>query len=120
MARPLGQLDAAQREADMRLGEAIAQAERAAGRGPEEAYIVYAATSVPFQHRHELPSDVPQSLADSWMCASAARFGAPFETWWPDDQDGFYRTRDTAQCKADPGPYPEPWEDSDWDPGADR
>jgi hypothetical protein len=114
---PWEELDAGQKEVDMRIGEAIAAAERTA-RGPAETNIVYAATAVLFHHRHELPNDVLRSLADIWMCASAARFGQPFETWWWDDKDPVYRTHHTAECEAQSGLYPEPWGGDDWDPEA--
>lgn len=114
---PWEELDESQREVDMRIGDAIAQAEQAA-RGLAERNVVYAACAVLFRCRHELPSDILRSLADIWICASAARFGAPFETWWWDDQDEVYRDHDTAECEAESGLYSEPWDGGDWDPEA--
>ena len=51
--------------------------------------------------RHELPSDVLRSLQGIWMCASAARFGEPYEAWptW-EEMAAEIREHDTAACEA--------------------
>ncbi|SFO40326.1 hypothetical protein SAMN05216207_10524 [Pseudonocardia ammonioxydans] len=49
-------------------------------------------------HRHHLPADVLRSLADIWLCATAARLPqASPDRFWEDDAD-FYAGHDTVSC----------------------
>lgn len=49
-------------------------------------------------HRHHLPADVLRSLADIWLCATAARLPqATPDQFWEDDAD-FYAGHDTVSC----------------------
>jgi len=57
------------------------------------------AIEVLFRHRHHLDPSALRSLRDIWDCASAARYGEPYETWDPDPE--FYATHDTATCEED-------------------
>jgi hypothetical protein len=65
---------------------------------------VYAAVEVLAHYRHSLTPDVLRSLADIWVCASAARWGRPYETWWLDMDDpevaALYTGHDVAACEA--------------------
>jgi hypothetical protein len=68
---------------------------------------VYAVVEVLAAYRHSLTPDVLRSLADIWVCASAARWGEPYETWWLDLADpevaALYSEHDVAGCEADDG-----------------
>jgi len=59
---------------------------------------VYEAVAVLFAARHTLPSDVLRSLQDIWICASAARFGEPYEGWEVDAQA--YRDHNVVACES--------------------
>lgn len=93
---PWEELGDGQREADIRIGEAVAAGERArtGQRDP-----VVDAVDVLFDRRHHLATDVLRSLRDIWACGSAAKFGEPHETW-EHDQD-FYASHDTEECEDD-------------------
>lgn len=58
------------------------------------------AVEVLFAKRHSLPNDVLRSLAGIWICASAARFGEPYEDAWPDADSPRYRNHDVERCEA--------------------
>jgi hypothetical protein len=68
---------------------------------------VAAAVEVLAVCRHSLTPDVLRSLADIWVCASAARWGKPYKTWWLDLGDpevaAMYTEHDVAECEADDG-----------------
>jgi hypothetical protein len=70
---------------------------------------VQEAIDVLFEHRHHLDPDVLRSLRDIWDCASAARYGEPYETWDTDPE--FYATHDTAECEQ---PYSPCAFDPEW------
>src|SRR5581483_7664097 len=53
----------------------------------------YQAVSILHQHRHHLTPDILRTIQDIWVCASAARYGAPYETGWAEDPDA-YRDHD--------------------------
>jgi hypothetical protein len=57
------------------------------------------ATEVLFRRRHSLPSDIIRSLQDIWVCASAARFGKPYEDFIPEPE--FFTDHNVAECEAD-------------------
>jgi hypothetical protein len=65
---------------------------------------VYEAVNTLFTFRHSLTPDVLRSLADIWVCASAARWGKPYETWWLDMDDpevaDMYTGQDVAECET--------------------
>lgn len=50
--------------------------------------------------RHQLPNDVLRSLQSIWFCASAARFGQPYEPFWEDQDAAAYAEHNTAECEA--------------------
>jgi len=52
------------------------------------------AVDVLFAARHTLTPDILRSLRDTWLCASAARYGAPHESWEYDPSA--YRDHDMA------------------------
>jgi hypothetical protein len=62
---------------------------------------VHDAVEVLFAQRHDLPPDVLRSLADIWVCASAARYGEPHEPFW---EDAEFTGHDLAACEAESGP----------------
>lgn len=64
---------------------------------PQEAIEVLS------RERHRLAPDIIRSLQDIWACASAARYGEPYETWFTDDPE-FYATHDIAECEDDTPP----------------
>ncbi len=66
----------------------------AVGRRPEVA-----AVNLLFARRHRLAPDVLRSLADIWVCASAARYGAPAEEFWSDPE--LFTGHDLAECAAE-------------------
>lgn len=57
---------------------------------------IYAATEILSRHRHILPSDVLRTLQGIYCCASAARFGELYETWWIERD---LSTHDVARCE---------------------
>jgi hypothetical protein len=61
---------------------------------------VHDAVEVLFANRHTLPNDVLRSLANIWICASAARFGEPYETYWWDADSPRFRDHDVPRCEA--------------------
>ncbi len=63
----------------------------------------YAAASVLFRARHQLPPDLLRTLADIWTCGSAAGYGEPHERFWElnDDAD-FYVAHDVEMCETSP------------------
>lgn len=62
--------------------------------------LVYGAVAVLYKARHDLPNDILRSLADIWVCGSAARFGEPYERFWETNVEEF-STHDTARCEVD-------------------
>lgn len=60
---------------------------------------IYGAVETLFRHRHHLAPDVLRSLASIWVCASAARYGAPHETFWLEDEAA-YSEHDVAECES--------------------
>jgi NTP pyrophosphatase (non-canonical NTP hydrolase) len=60
------------------------------------------AAAVLYLHRHRLSPDMLRTIQDLWVCASAARYGGPFETGWADDPDA-YSEHDVRECEADDG-----------------
>jgi hypothetical protein len=60
---------------------------------------VQEAVGVLFARRHHLGPDVLRSLQDIWACASAARYGGPYEAW--DFDPEFYATHDTTECEGE-------------------
>ena len=58
------------------------------------------AIDVLYRHRHELDPSALRSLQDIWACASAARYGQPYETWFTEDAE-FFATHDTAACETE-------------------
>lgn len=58
------------------------------------------AAAVLYRHRHRLSPDILRTIQDVWVCASAARYGEPFETGWAEDPTA-YRDHDVADCEAD-------------------
>ena len=60
---------------------------------------VQEAVEVLFAERHHLGPDVLRSLQGIWDCASAARYGEPYERWGYDPE--FYAAHDTAECEDD-------------------
>lgn len=67
--------------------------------GATPAPTVQDALDVLFASRHQLAPDALRSLRDIWDCASAARYGQPYEPWDYDPE--FYATHDTAECEQD-------------------
>lgn len=65
---------------------------------------VYEAMDVLHSARHRLSSDVLRSLHGIWICASAARFGEPYEHWTWEENTTLCREHDTAECEAPPPP----------------
>jgi hypothetical protein len=60
------------------------------------------AANVLYLHRHNLEPDVLRTLADTWSCGSAARYGEPSERFWCDHEaDGFYDDHDVNECEAE-------------------
>jgi hypothetical protein len=59
---------------------------------------ITAAVDVLYRHRHALPNDVLRSLQSIWACASAARFGEPYERFWIGLEDSI-REHNTAECE---------------------
>lgn len=68
-------------------------------------------------HRHLLPADILRTLADIWICASAARMPAVAPDRFWDDDPGFYARHDTVDCSlrgplrprpGDAAPRPQP------------
>jgi hypothetical protein len=57
------------------------------------------AIEVLFAERHNLGPDVLRSIQDIWHCASAARYGEPYEAWEYGPE--FYADHDTAKCEDD-------------------
>ena len=68
------------------------------------------AVAVFFAGRHSLAPDILRSLQDMWVCASAARYGKPYETWQLGDPDA-YRTHDVAACDAENDQPARPWDE---------
>lgn len=68
------------------------------------------AVAVLFAARHTLAPDILRSLQDIWACASAARYGEPYESWWLEDLDA-YRDHDVAACEAENGQPARPWDE---------
>jgi hypothetical protein len=60
---------------------------------------VQQAIEVLFAERHNLSPDALRSLRDIWDCASAARYGEPYEPWEFDPE--FYAAHDAAECEQD-------------------
>ena len=60
---------------------------------------VYRAVQVLFSARHSLRSDILRSLDNIVFCASAARFGEPYERLTRDLAE--YVEHDTARCEAE-------------------
>lgn len=58
------------------------------------------AAAVLYRHRHRLTPNILRTIQDVWVCASAARYGEPYETWWVEDL-GRYLDHDVAKCEAD-------------------
>lgn len=58
------------------------------------------AAAILYRHRCELSPDILRTIKDAWVCASAARYGEPYETGWAEDPDA-YREHDVAECEAD-------------------
>jgi hypothetical protein len=58
------------------------------------------AAAVLYRHRHRLSPDILRTIQEVWVCASAARYGEPYETWWVEDLDA-YSDHDVAECEAD-------------------
>ena len=85
--------------------------------GPIKKDKVWFFGSLRIFHLDTLPADVLRSLADIWVCASAAQWGQPYETWWLDLDDpdvaALYRDHDTAACDAESEQTPEPWDPED-------
>ena len=59
---------------------------------------VVAAVDLLFRYRHELDPSMLRSLQNIWHCASAARYGRPYEDW--DYGPEFYATHDD-DCGAE-------------------
>ena len=78
---------------------------------PEDDHIdPYDAVEAIAKCRHHLPSDILRSLGDIWFCASAARFGQPYEPFWKEQDAAAYAAHNTAECE-DENDHPE------WGPG---
>lgn len=58
------------------------------------------AVTLLFAARLTLAPGILRSLQDIWVCASAARYGEPYETWQLGDLDA-YRTHDVAAREAE-------------------
>ena len=60
------------------------------------------AIDVLWRCRHSLAPDVLRTLADIWTCASAARYGEPYERWWEgNDEDAAYSNHDVPKCESE-------------------
>jgi hypothetical protein len=57
------------------------------------------AADILHRHRHQLSPDILRTIQDTWVCASAARYGEPYETGWAEDPE-VYREHDVAKCEA--------------------
>lgn len=75
--------------------------------------VVYEAVEVLFAYRHHLPNDVLRSLQGIYLCASAARFGEFYETWWVEDAS-LIRDHNTADCEAENDPEQHAATEEDW------
>lgn len=61
---------------------------------------VYDAVEMLTRHRHRLPSDILRSLESIWTCASAARFGEPYEKFWLHDNfQSRFQGHDVEKCE---------------------
>lgn len=69
----------------------------------------YRAVEVLFRCRHQLPPDILRSLAGIWCCASAAKYGEPYEPFWEDFAEA-YGGHLTPECE-DENDHPDrsPW-----------
>ena len=65
---------------------------------------IYEACDVLYRARHQLPPDVLRTIQSVWHCASAARYGEPYEAWDIGGDAEFYATHSAAECEADDKP----------------
>ena len=65
------------------------------------------AVDILFAARRTLTPDILRSLRDTWLCASAARYGAPYESWEYDASAD--RDHDMAACETESSRPPGPW-----------
>ncbi|MCA1704281.1 MAG: hypothetical protein LC808_13875, partial [Actinobacteria bacterium] len=63
----------------------------------------YTAVDCLFRHRHQLANDTLRTLQGVWSCASAARFGEPYEDFIRAES---IAAHNTAECEDDTG-HPE-------------
>jgi hypothetical protein len=66
------------------------------------------AAGIPYHHRHELTPDVQLTIQDAWVCASAGRYGEPYETGWAEDPQVYREHDGTAEPTGATGTCPEP------------
>lgn len=62
---------------------------------------IRAAVDVLFAHRHSLPGDVLRSLQSVYVCASAAKYGRPYEEGWLDPEE--FASHDVSECESGDG-----------------
>ncbi|MBW0106055.1 hypothetical protein [Pseudonocardia sp. KRD291] len=65
---------------------------------------LYDAVERIFERRHQLTGGEVLALQEAWCCASAARWGAPYERFWEFDLDAELAEHDLTECED-----PDPW-----------